>query len=570
MTTGGGAMEYQVGRLSLLVVEGDLRRICFDGVEVLRRVSYPVRDASWGTFAVRTVSEAVERDAGRLRYEHHFAARDGGFAGVFRAEIEEAHLVLTVEIDAATDIAVNRAGFTLLHPLRGVSGQALAVTHGDGSVEALRWPATISPGQPVFDIAGLAHEVAGVRVALTMAGEVFEMEDQRNWTDASYKTYCRPLALPLPFALGPDAPVRQRVELRLGGQAAKAAAGDAAQEGIVPEVAVAMEAGLAEAVLPGFAVQLRLRAGDRVPALAGPVHLEIVVDEGLDGLAPIAAACAGLDVARVTVLTAPYLKSHQPEGPWPDGPTPMALVAKARALFPRAAVGGGMFTNFTEFNRCRPDPDLVDFVTFGGTAVVHAADDMSVLETLEALPGVFASARGIARGKPLHLGLYSIGMRSNPYAADCVANPARERLAMVRDDPRQETRFAACFAAGVLAGASAQGVASVALAMSDGPLAAGGAGGVWPVYHVLRFARDLAGAAARTGAGGSIRIETARGSIIAVVEGAVTLPAGARGHVLCAATEAAARAADWLDGPPQDLGGVRLSRFDLAFLEGRA
>ena len=31
----------------------------------------------------------------------------------------------------------------------------------------------------------------------------FEMEDQRNWSDASYKTYVRPLALPWPFVLRP-------------------------------------------------------------------------------------------------------------------------------------------------------------------------------------------------------------------------------------------------------------------------------------------------------------------------------------------------------------------------------
>ena len=29
-------------------------------------------------------------------------------------------------------------------------------------------------------------------------GDVFEMEDQRNWTDASFKTYCTPLRQPFP------------------------------------------------------------------------------------------------------------------------------------------------------------------------------------------------------------------------------------------------------------------------------------------------------------------------------------------------------------------------------------
>ena len=32
-------------------------------------------------------------------------------------------------------------------------------------------------------------------------GETFEMEDQRNWTDASFKTYCTPLSLPYPIKI---------------------------------------------------------------------------------------------------------------------------------------------------------------------------------------------------------------------------------------------------------------------------------------------------------------------------------------------------------------------------------
>lgn len=567
--------EIRVGRFTALLAEGDLRRICLDGVEVLRRVSYPVRDGGWGTHAVVTVSEQVEETAAGFTYERRFAERAGLFSGLFRAGLRfeggDAVLDMSVALDAPKALAVNRAGFTLLHPLRGVAGAALEVTHSDGGVERLRWPDAISPGQPVFDIAGLAHEVQGVRVEIAMTGEVFEMEDQRNWTDASYKTYCRPLGWPLPYALGPDAPVRQGVRLRLSGRGVAAAAGAAVQAGVVPEVAVAVEPALAPMVLEGLPVQLRLRAGDAAPAVAGPVHLECVLEEGAEaeGLAQIANTCSGMDVVRVVALTEPYMKSHQPEGPWPVGITPMGLVPLVRAAFPKAAVGGGMFTNFTEFNRCRPDPAAVDFATFSGTAIVHAADDMSVIETLEALPAVFATGAALAGGKALHLGLCAVGMRSNPYAADCVPNPAGERLAMVRDDPRQDGRFAACFAVGVLA-AAAGGVASLALGMTDGPLGVVDGGGVRPVYQVLRFAQGLRGAAAVVETGDVVRIRTGKGGIVSVWAGEVVLPAGARGWLMTAQTEKAARAAGWLDGPAGDLGGAVLGPMDIAFLEGGA
>ena len=45
----------------------------------------------------------------------------------------------------------------------------------------------------------ISHEVVpGLMAEVRFEGETFEMEDQRNWTDASYKTYCTPLSLPYP------------------------------------------------------------------------------------------------------------------------------------------------------------------------------------------------------------------------------------------------------------------------------------------------------------------------------------------------------------------------------------
>jgi hypothetical protein len=46
-----------------------------------------------------------------------------------------------------------------------------------------------------------------------MEGDVFEMEDQRNWSDASYKTYVRPLALPWPYRIPAGETVTQRIVL---------------------------------------------------------------------------------------------------------------------------------------------------------------------------------------------------------------------------------------------------------------------------------------------------------------------------------------------------------------------
>ena len=49
-------------------------------------------------------------------------------------------------------------------------------------------------------------------------GDVFEMEDQRNWTDASYKTYCTPLDISYPVEVEKGTKISQKVAIRLIGE----------------------------------------------------------------------------------------------------------------------------------------------------------------------------------------------------------------------------------------------------------------------------------------------------------------------------------------------------------------
>ena len=78
-----------------------------------------------------------------------------------------------------------------------------------------------------------------------------------------------------------------------------------------------------------------------------------------------------------------------------------ALFRAARKAFPDAGLGGGMFSYFTELNRKRPPLRYLDLVGFTTSALVHAGDDISVMEGLEPLPAITASAREIAGGHPL-------------------------------------------------------------------------------------------------------------------------------------------------------------------------
>ena len=114
-----------------------------------------------------------------------------------------------------TDVLTNRTGFIVLHPVDGV-----ARTSGQGRCTSMAarqcrsFPETVDPRCPFTDIRALSHEFApGAWVTCTMEGDAFEMEDQRNWSDASYKTYIRPLTGPGPIRCQRGETVRQAVSL---------------------------------------------------------------------------------------------------------------------------------------------------------------------------------------------------------------------------------------------------------------------------------------------------------------------------------------------------------------------
>ena len=77
---------------------------------------------------------------------------------------------------------------------------------------------------------------------VTAEGDVFEMEDQRNWTDGSFKTYVRPLALPWPYRLADGEVLRQSVTVSWtgAGRPARAAGPEIPAGTVFPQMALVL------------------------------------------------------------------------------------------------------------------------------------------------------------------------------------------------------------------------------------------------------------------------------------------------------------------------------------------
>ncbi|MCB9944050.1 MAG: hypothetical protein H6851_10600 [Geminicoccaceae bacterium] len=609
----------EVGPLSFMLDGGRVRYIRYRGVEAIRGIDYLVRDANWATPVAELSNFSVDRDDDRavtVRFRGTVDAEPIRYVYdvVIQAGIRS--LVFRVEGQAETAFDTNRTGFTILHPIEGTAGAPVTVEHCDGSREETCFPLLISPGQPIFSIRAMTHAPApGLTCTCRMEAELphdpdgkFEMEDQRNWTDASYKTYVASLLDPWPYRLEPGRTWKQAVIVSFEGEPGSAggSVADASQShrippiglGLMPEAASHAHSRIGD-VPPAdwLSFYLDLDAGDDgaglaacrdiAEAMGASIQLELVLspqETPAEELTRAADLCreAGLEPAIVLPCPAPYLKSIQPVGPWPNVPDLAHIYNEARRAFPAARIAGGMLSYFTELNRKRPPTACIDLVSHTTTAIVHAGDDVSVMETLQALPQVARSAHGLAGGKPVRLGPSAIGMRHNPYGAALIPNPENRRFAMADPDPRQRGLFAASWSLAHAAALLPCGLEALLLNHISGPLgilhdpAVHPAPGfsartgplVYPVYHVMRWLIGRAGEQAVVKRFGdtAVAIETGRGTAIANTGmDPVHLPQS-MALLDVSGFEAACTDPQWLDHPTVE--GMTLDAYSVAFSHG--
>lgn len=529
--------EVRAGPVTATFDAGQLRWIRLGGVEVIRAISFLIRDRNWST-ATPLIGN-LKLDQSENGFSLEFDARcptiDGDFVwhGSYRGEADGT-LTLAGKGRPEKDFVTCRTGFVILHPLRGVVGEPMTVEHTDGSVEEAVVPAEIVPDQPYLLVRAMTHSpLPGVRATIRMEGDSWETEDHRNWTDASLKTYSRPLSLPWPYEIAGGEEVSQSVTLRFSGPLpAKAAEAGAVtvslggEAGKMPEIGLnvlpedaELAAGAAAQVKQAGVSHLNCRLDLRSAAWQAPLaHYKHLADAGgaklvleiiLRGdrepaaeLAPVAKAVreADLSPAAVVVTPAADLASYPPGRPFPEGvPSFEAIAAAARAAFPGARIGGGMLSNFTELNRKRPPRGVFDFITHATSSVVHAADDRSVMETLESIGHIIHSTKKITGGEPYRIGPSHIGNSFNPYGSRVTPNPDNGRVTMARVEPRHRGLFGATWHLGYLSQAANGDVEAATVASPAGEFGIAyrklphaqpwfdeaASARVYPLYHVI-------------------------------------------------------------------------------------
>jgi len=481
-STGRGRVVH-AGLLTAQLDGVDLRFVRWGDVEIARRVYVAVRALSWDTVLPEILE--VEADESEDGFRVHCRCRhaEGPITFEWNGTIAATSAgVLTYEMDgeASTDFGYAKIGLCIHHPLTTVGRPY----HGDTPAGAVagRFPAAIAPqihvGEidlPVFPpVTSLVIAQTDAVVAeFSFGGERFELEDQRNWSDASFKSYSLPADLGYRFHASTGERLRDVVTIAARGDVTAAPPGT--DEPVVVELGAATERGMPAIGLgfggrPAGAEELRLlqrarpahlrtdahlaRAGWR-EQLAGadaeavrigcPLELAIVLAGDPEReLAALAAELPDMasPVVRVIVL-------HESE----EVTRPIWLAAARGQLCPLLAdipFVGGTSANFNELNRNRECVSDADGIAYSLNPQVHAFDDLSLMENIAGQPEALSTLRTFCS---LPVAVSPIALRPPSYAAD----------------PRQSIPFAAAWTLASVAALARAGAASLTYFETTGP-----------------------------------------------------------------------------------------------------
>lgn len=531
--------------MRVLFVDGDLRYLTIGDVEIVRRIYMAVRDLNWGTLPGRTVDlDIVDRaDSFRVTYRRRHTVGDIDFA--WTATIEgnpDGTIVYRMDGEALADFPYAKIGLCVHHPIDGFAGQPFTGMAEKGEVKGLL-PDTIGPqihvdgiDLPLFDPVrrlSLSH-VHGGSVHFAFEGDLWEMEDQRNWTDASYKSASTPAVLGYRHDIAAGGTIRQSVTVSSDGftETRRTAPATTTVTTGTPVTTTLTIGSLADRRVPP--VGLGLAAGElplhrkavEALRLLSPRHLrldlhlendwrealdqgrraaltlqcdmELAVflgeDDGKD-LAELAAGLDGTDIRRVLVF-------HGREEA-----TSWKTIERARAALEDAVHGapfvGGTNIYFNELNRHRIPPGPADGLVWSINPQIHAFDELSLMENLTAQPETVRTARVFSDDAALFVGPVTLRPRFNAVAVtDEVTGGMPWNV-----DPRQPSLFAAAWTLGSVAALTPCGLGAVTYyetvgpgGVMEGPAGsrypesfASSANAVYPLFHVLADATEITG-----------------------------------------------------------------------------
>lgn len=500
----------QAGSISVKYDNGFLRRISYGETEVLRMIYFALRDHNWNTIGFSIENERISSNENEFLITYDYFNADGGIDVMeWKAKIEgKPDGTLTFEIQGTVleDFRKNRAGFCVLHPLN-ITNQECRITHADNTETIHLFPQNVAPENPLKNIRSMNWKTSGIPFSLSFEGDIFETEDQRNWGDASFKTFCTPLDQPFPVDLKKGQKVFQRITFK--------------PESLLPPLKketayISLRDVGAGSTLPAFGIgassemrSISSRAVDLIKSLKLS-HYRIEIYPASENWVTLFsqdyenAFALGLPLEVALHLTDNYHEETEAfvllcqqnkvkvkkvlllrDNGIITRPEVIGLVSTLKGSLPKVSFGAGTNYNFNELNKNRFSVGDLDFISFSIDPQEHAFDDLTILENIETQEHLVNSAKSIyGNGLDVHISPITLRKRFNPYAT----NPADLVIAeSLKADPRQKEVFAAIWTFGSicsLAKAGARVLTYFQTTGNQGILSE--QGDPYPVYNTLK------------------------------------------------------------------------------------
>ncbi len=469
-------LKLKADSLGLVFENGDLRIVKLKGKELIRRIYFAVRDKNWDTVPNVLNRMEVEKEENRfsvfLEAQNYNEDINFKWEGSIRGEPDGA-IVFSIEGEALKDFYKNRIGPCIHLPMDYAGSPCKYRKFGEEEkVFSSVLPIWISPNQPFLDLKSFSYQIEpGMWLHIFFEGDIFEMEDQRNWSDSSFKIYSTPLRYPFPVLVKKGERIEQSIKIQLdttdfvyvslNSQLEKnrslITVGDKKDKVLCP-----LGFGFNECVKESAEFSSIIRK-------LSPHHLRSVVkmseQDWPSKLFQVSEACYLLGVplwlslmVSNDVLPATFakiLKSLKtvPEKimiskdspPWNTTPQMVNnLRSQLDGFGENATVGGGTEAWFAELNRNRPPINLIDFIFWSITPQVHASDCLSLVENLATQRVQIESAIQFAANLPLFVGPVTLKMRFNPNATEASKSTLQSKIEIPFDvDPRQWGLFCA-------------------------------------------------------------------------------------------------------------------------------
>jgi hypothetical protein len=491
--------ELTAGKISCWYENASLRYLRVGDTEVVRMIYFALRDHEWNTVPYTITRENIISDSSSFSIDLQLSIESDDISYEVSMLIEgtaanEIHV--NANGIAGSRFKKNRIGLCVHHPLAECMGKPARVVHTTGAEELTAFPQFVSPLQPFLDVSSIGWQPSEhVHARLDFGGETFETEDQRNWSDASFKTYSTPLHQPFPIVVDPNDSFSHSIRLQVKideSHATGALSQSEPNPRTLPGVGLSREYGsvpltdlqfvhLKKLKIDFYRVELLLDDEDWKHELSNAIHeaeiLETMValaifysqDTQLSGVvSELRPHIYRIESVLVLQTTSVCTTTFAMQNFYPE----------VKGLSSSIRTGYGTNGHFAELNRNMPSTHDFDFLAFTLHPQVHANDSRTLIENLESLPHMIDTLRSQMPNHPVRI-----------FPASFSKISFTTKGSQVFEDSRLRTGFGAMWLLHFLYQAS--GARSVGLLVPTTQLLAGDHGNSSPVFDVLSDLKTL-------------------------------------------------------------------------------